>query len=140
MLWEAGADMEAADSNGVTPAYIAAYWGRLDALRFLHDPCGCDMSIPKHDGAIAGRVTVHAAAQEGHLDVLKFLHAECGCDMSVQDSEGETPLDVARFGLEPDDEGEVSPFHAAVVEFLTNVTVAVAEPAASDAAAASASS
>ena len=42
---------------------------------------------------------------------------------------GDTPLDVARFGLEPDGEGVVSPFHTAVVEFLTSITFAVSEPA-----------
>ena len=87
-----GADMSAPrSSDGETPVAVAARFGHLDAARFLHSDCGCDMSTPSNDG----RTPLWDAAFYGHLKMVKLLHAECGCDPTTPDKRGRSPLQIA---------------------------------------------
>ena len=98
-LWEAGADMSlvvdcshcdfkhvpidlyevARLDHGFTAAHVAARYGRLDALKFLHHECACDMSyaVPTrygYMGKLRGTTPLDVSQQRRTTD----LHAEGG--------------------------------------------------------------
>ena len=93
-------------SEGWTPAYVAALFGRLDALQALRK-AGADLNAT----AVFGAPLVYGAALNGHLDVVKYLHDTCGCDINVANNNGKTPVQVAtEYG------------HLDVVKFLNKIT------------------
>ncbi|CAE7798156.1 ANK1 [Symbiodinium sp. CCMP2592] len=104
----AGADLAAADENGVTPALLAAEKGHAGVLRLLQE-AGADLAAAKKDGI----TPAHRAAQNGHLEALRLLLEVCfamlfdggppgpsaGADLGAADENGATPaLLAAEFG------------------------------------------
>ncbi|CAE7423036.1 CTTNBP2 [Symbiodinium sp. CCMP2592] len=90
---EAGTDLLVAPVLGTskqTAAYIAAESGHVEALRYLHDEVGVNLSVPDGHGSLP----VEAAASEGHAEVLRYFD-EVGVNLSVRDSFGITPASWA---------------------------------------------
>lgn len=90
----AGAKVDAADNNGLTPLMAASAMGHLDVVTLLLD-AGASLTCASGEGYTA----VHAAAQGGHSAVVKLLAERgAGLERSTTDS-GQTPLHIAaRFG------------------------------------------
>ena len=55
--------------QGGTPVYVAAMNGHLDVVKFLHGPCGCDMSA----AANSGRTPLKIARLLNKTAVVSFL-------------------------------------------------------------------
>ena len=89
LLLEAGADKDAARSNGTTPLLIAAGNGHLEVVRLLLG-AGADKDTAKSTGATA----LIIAAENGHLEVVRLL-LEAGADTLAAKVTGETALHVA---------------------------------------------
>ncbi len=88
-LVEAKADLSVQDSDGCTPAALAAYEGNIDCLKILKDACA---DLNQVDAA--GKTPLFYAAECGKLDCLQLLK-EAGCDINATDSEGATPISSA---------------------------------------------
>lgn len=88
-LLKQGASPNVQDESGTAPAHDAARTGFLDTLRILVEH-GADVNIPDASGSLP----LHIAVREGHADMVAFLapHSE----LQHQDSEGRTPLELAR--------------------------------------------
>ncbi len=101
---DAGADMDAVDSNGATPIMLAAANGRAECCRVLLS-AGCNTGVVSNGGV----GLVHLLAVLGKVDLLEaLLDAEPNCVNAVTNQE-ETPLmfaarksreDAVRFLLE----------------------------------------
>ena len=66
MLHDLGADLNAREEHGATPAYVAASRNFLDAL-YLLEELGADLNLPTTDGA----TPAYIAACYGFEDALK---------------------------------------------------------------------
>jgi len=75
---------------GSTPACIAAFYGHLDCLVFLHSS-GADLTISNKFGL----TPIHAAAQEGKLMSLTFLADKV--DVNILTKQGGTPAFFAAY-------------------------------------------
>ena len=89
LLLEAGADMNAANTDGTTALFVAAEWGYLEVVRLLIE-AEADMNAKDAHGDTALLV----AAMRGHLEVVRLL-LKAGADMNVVDTDGATALFVA---------------------------------------------
>jgi ankyrin repeat protein len=77
--------------KGWTPIYVAAMWGRMDALRILVDVPGADLEVRSKRGGTA----LLAAAWWGRTEAVQFL-VERGASTSIQNLAGDTVLSIAR--------------------------------------------
>lgn len=85
-----GANPNAEDAYGRTPAYFAAFEGHADTIRALAD-CGADVGCADR----YGETPVFIAANEGRVAAVAAL-AECGADLGVARAEdGLAPLQAA---------------------------------------------
>ena len=84
-----GADVNFKYSDGTTPLYIAAYYGRKEIAELLIAE-GADVNAKVGDGW----TPLHTAAQNGLKEIAELLIAE-GTDVNAKDHIGVTPLDVA---------------------------------------------
>ena len=90
LLLEAGADKDAANTDGSTALFFAAQNGHLEVVRLLLE-AGADKDAADTDGWTA----LHIAAQEGHLEVVRLL-LEAGIDTdAAEDTDGWTALLLA---------------------------------------------
>ena len=122
LLLEAGADKDAADTDGDTALHIAAKEGHLEVVRLLleagadKDAADTDGYTPLHFAARKGHLeairllletgadkdaatthgsrALHIAAQEGHMAVVRLL-LEAGADKDAADTDGDTALNHA---------------------------------------------
>jgi ankyrin repeat protein len=93
----AGTDVNAKADDECTPLHHAAGFGHKEVVELLIAK-GADVNA-KDDG---DRTPLHWTAGEGHKEVAELLIAE-GADVNAKDSlTGETPLDVAIRGEEPE--------------------------------------
>ena len=93
-LVEAGADLNARNSVGMTPCYVAARGGHAKVIRLLAR-AGVDLRATAEDGASA----LYVAAEEGAEEVTRAL-IELGVDKDQPDNDGATALFAAvRAGL-----------------------------------------
>ena len=76
-------------SNGVTPLYYAAQYGRLDICKFIVSNSSQLSSKYK-----SGDTPLHIAAKEGHLEVCKLLFKKMKIKNPENES-GKTPLHLA---------------------------------------------
>ena len=90
--WFDAFDCHTCDNNGLTVTHIAAAYGSLDTLVWLHDNYEVNMSAR----AINGVTPLFCAAAEGQLDVVKFMIDPCDCSLNVADVDGQTPLRAAQ--------------------------------------------
>lgn len=80
------------DDAGGTPAHHAAYYGKIEALKWLLQS-STDRRGIAHAAASDGGTPLHFAAARGHLDCLILLSCdEVGGDAECVDSKGATPL------------------------------------------------
>ncbi|VVC42744.1 Ankyrin repeat-containing domain,Ankyrin repeat [Cinara cedri] len=82
----AGADANAADNQGKTALYWAAYKGRKEVVKDLL-AAGADANAADDQGKTA----LYWAAQDGHKEVVKDLLA-AGADANAADNQGKTAL------------------------------------------------
>jgi hypothetical protein len=83
---KAGANVDAADSQGNTALHLAALHGFADAVAALLS-AGADVNKPRQDG----RRPLHAAAEHGHTAALQLL-LRAGATVDALSATGETPL------------------------------------------------
>lgn len=86
-----GANVDAEDIRGQTPAYWAAYFGNLAALIQLKI-YGADLS--KKDNR--GKTPLRAAVKHGHQKTIAFL-ASHNVNLNVRDGRNLTPLHLAAY-------------------------------------------
>ena len=86
-----GADINAADVNGVTPLFEAVYACNPAALNYLVDK-GADVNVKSRNG----ETLLHRAAERGDFESLKRLIGE-GLDVNAKDGDERTPLSHAVF-------------------------------------------
>jgi ankyrin repeat protein len=86
LICQAGANVDAVDSDEQTPLMIAAMKGWLEAVRVL--VLEGKANVDAGDGY--GRTALHRAAERGHLAVVKFMVLEgkacvesCDCDKAT---------------------------------------------------------
>ena len=54
---------------GRTPLWNAAYMGKLGAVKFLHENCGCPLDTPD----ISGQTPLQIAENRDHIDVVEYI-------------------------------------------------------------------
>ncbi len=68
----------------------AAFWGHVDATRYLLDECKARVNGQDNNGDTAA----HDAARFGHAPILAML-IKAGADLSIRNKQGQTVKDVA---------------------------------------------
>lgn len=90
VILERGADINAADINGMTPLMLAAFRGKLQALQILlHRGAAVDQKDA------SGMSSLHRAAYRGHADVIVELLDSGGVGINVANGFGDFPLHQA---------------------------------------------
>ncbi|CAL8273608.1 cyclin-dependent kinase 4 inhibitor D isoform X1 [Gadus morhua] len=95
LLLEHGANPNAQDRHGITPAHDAAQTGFLETLQVLVEH-GASVNIPDKNGTLP----IHIAIREGHRDVVEFLAPRS--DLKHANTSGHTAVEVARASCLPD--------------------------------------
>src|SRR5262249_3940627 len=85
-LLDDGVNVNAANSEGVTPLLVAAMMGRLEVVRKL-----IRLGANPNGGPTGADRPLHRAAMMGHAAVVKLL-LDHGADPNAQGSHGLTPL------------------------------------------------
>ena len=79
-------------SGDNTALQVAARYGRLHIVQYLHEECNCNVYTTNSHGD----TPLHEAADEGHLDVVQYLHIKCNCNINtINNCNGTTPLHYA---------------------------------------------
>lgn len=81
-----GAEVDAKDERGQTPAYWAAYKGDLGKLMLLHSQKANLQEVDKR-----GKTPIRAAAKYNKKWIITYL-SNTGCNLNVVDGRGLTPL------------------------------------------------
>ena len=92
----AGTDVNAKDSNGMTPLHHAAYQGHIHVVELLIDN-GADVNAKDDGGWVPlSRAAMRAgiSGYRGHKEIVELLIAK-GADVNMKDEDGKTPLDYA---------------------------------------------
>jgi len=84
-----GADLHAADADGITPFGRAAFHGNLPAMEYLHR-----LKASSAQASRQGQTPLHLAAYGARHAVLEWLIRR-GADPKAKDSSGRTALDLA---------------------------------------------
>jgi len=105
VLLEHGADVDAADKNGVRSLHLAAMQGDTLLVQALLEGSKAADGVtykPELDAVDGqGRTPLLCAVMEGHLEVVQALVAS-GCDVQAKDSQGADAMEWAT-DLEHDD-------------------------------------
>jgi ankyrin repeat protein len=89
LLMKYRADVNLTDSRGVTPMFVAAQEGCVDAIHVLHE-MGGNVSAPNAKGSSP----IFAAAQHGHVGAIEAL-AAFGGNAATPNKSGTTPMFIA---------------------------------------------
>jgi ankyrin repeat protein len=89
VLHQFGADVNAADNYGATPAHDASRQGYTETLRVLHG-LGANLNAADNSGA----TPAHDASGEGCIETLWVLH-DLGANLNGADIYGATPAHCA---------------------------------------------
>jgi ankyrin repeat protein len=89
-LLKAGARVDGADSDGITPLMYAAANGRTAAVDALL-AAGADV----HHANIGGSTALYYALAGGHIDAARVL-LEAGAKTDVRNEKGKRPIDLVR--------------------------------------------
>ncbi|MEQ8837443.1 MAG: peroxidase family protein, partial [Lacipirellulaceae bacterium] len=81
---------QAEESSGRTALHKAAFWGHIEAVRYLVDELKLDVDAQDQ----LGDTPLHDAARFGHLEVTKILLA-AGPTLELQNAAGLTALNLA---------------------------------------------
>lgn len=103
-------------SSGRTALHKAAFWGHVDAVRYLIETCKLDLDAQDRDGDTA----LHDATRYGHPDVARLL-LEAGADITIENGAGQDALSVAI----DSDKADI----AAMLRQRAAATMALGEPA-----------
>ena len=57
------------DKSGDSVGILAARWGQIEILKYLHETCELSLELSNFDG----KRPLHEAAQFGHVDCLRYL-------------------------------------------------------------------
>lgn len=94
VLLERGADPTIAEKDGYTVWHAAAFQGRTEVLRVLHE-----LEVPGYAPSESdGYSPLHRAAwgsSPGHVEAVKFLIGPAGRPCNVVAADGQTPLQMA---------------------------------------------
>ena len=94
VLLERGADPTIPEKDGYTVWHAAAFQGRAEVLRVLHE-----LEVPGYAPSEAdGYSPLHRAAwgsSPGHVEAVKFLIGPAGRPCDVVATDGKTPLQMA---------------------------------------------
>ena len=86
------ADVHEAESlSNRTALHKAAFWGHIDAVKFLVDECHLKVNVQD----FSGDTPLHDAVRFGHKEIAQFLIAK-GADLSKKNQKGQTPSDVGK--------------------------------------------
>ena len=94
-----GAELDVADSNGMTPLLHAALHGNAETLRCLLS-LGADATHVDHQGNNAFHHAVTFGGAADVATVLRMLHEE-GVDVVAENGLGQTPYAMAHDGVRP---------------------------------------
>jgi ankyrin repeat protein len=103
LMLDAGANIDAADSKGLTPLHKACVSGKQPAAQLLVD-CGASLEA----ACSRGYTALHHASQQGHLEVVQLL-LDARASFTAVTSAGRTPLYLA-----------AAAGHTAVVQLLVD--------------------
>ena len=87
-LIAAGADVNTATNDGLTPIFITSHDGHHSVRALI--AAGADINVAMDDGA----TPVYIASQNGHVDSVRALIADCA-DVNVAMDDGATPVYIA---------------------------------------------
>lgn len=85
------ADYLLSTENGDYPISIAAEYGQLEIVEYLHDLPNLTLNISNRDR----QTPLHLATRDHHLLVVKYL-VRWGADPQARNHSNQTPLDIAR--------------------------------------------
>jgi len=92
LLLQNGADPDPADSEGVTPLWLAAQGGHHEIMGMILERETADKKVNLEvEWGASERRPLHQAAQNGHLETARLLLAK-GAAYDPMDSDGVTPL------------------------------------------------
>jgi len=99
-LLSVGANPNSTDAYGQTPLYLAIKVARHAPSALALIKAGADVNTRVHDifEECDGTTPLHAAVRSRLSDVAIAL-AAAGADLTAKDAKGQTPLDLADFGL-----------------------------------------
>ena len=87
---ENGADINAKDSNGWSPLYMACDDGKFELVKYLLQN-GAEIN---EKNGLNDWSSLHNAVVWGRLDIVKILHQN-GADINTKSIDGKSPLDLA---------------------------------------------
>jgi len=90
-LLDCGVDVDARESDGWTPLYLAAWNERRDFVQLLLEHGAAVNAVTTDDG----ETPLHRASATGNVDVVRLL-LEHGADPNIPDRNGRMPSGVAR--------------------------------------------
>jgi ankyrin repeat protein len=83
------------DASSSTSVMSAAYWGKLESVKFL-----LSKGVPINAKDQQNRNALHKAAFNANFDVCEFLVMN-GCDLYAIDIHGKTPIDLYGISVYP---------------------------------------